>query len=80
MGTCEADGNVVIYARPKCEHWFIQVPGWWYRRKSERYCCDECGMVTRHYDAVDAMACRPVHRAMSVAVLGWNAQRRRPIG
>ena len=58
-----------------CEHWFVRVPGWWHRRRADRYRCLECGPVTRGYHSTDAAMGRPVHRSMTVAVLGWNAQR-----
>ena len=40
-----------------------------------RWRCVRCGLVTRHYDSIDAGMSRPIHPRMSVAFKGLNTVR-----
>lgn len=63
----------------KCAHIFIRRRGWWYKLwlpAWTRWLCRECGITTRTYDTVDAMATRPIHPHMSVAYPGYNTAKR----
>lgn len=52
-----------------CEHIFEKFRPWPF---TNRWRCVRCSLVTRHYDSVDGMATRPIHRHMTVAVKGYN--------
>lgn len=60
----------------KCAHSYFRRRWWWFLHPWNRWRCRKCGDLTRTYDTVDAWMTRPIHPHMSVALPGFNTEKR----